>query len=54
VDVYLRFKRVGVPVELHLYGKTGHGFGLRATNKPAAGEWPGQFLQWVGGLGLMK
>src|SRR5687767_2055009 len=40
-DVYLRFKRAGVPVELHLYGKTGHGFGLRATNKPPAGERPG-------------
>ena len=53
-DVYLRFKRAGVPVELHLYGKTGHGFGLRAANKPPAGEWPGQFLQWVGNLGLGK
>jgi endo-1,4-beta-xylanase len=52
--VYLRFKKVGVPVELHMYAKTEHGFGLRATNRPPAGEWPTQFEQWVNNLGLTK
>ena len=31
-EAYLRFKRAGVPAELHIYGTGGHGFGLRATN----------------------
>ena len=53
-DVYLRFKKAGVPAELHIYGKTGHGFGLRPANRPPAGEWPTQFLQWVMNLGLTK
>jgi endo-1,4-beta-xylanase len=53
-DVYLRFKKAGVPAELHIYGKTGHGFGLRAANRPPASEWPDQFLQWVSNLALTK
>jgi endo-1,4-beta-xylanase len=53
-DVYLRFKRAGVPVELHIYAKTGHGFGLRESNRPPAGNWPTQFQQWLVNLGLMK
>jgi endo-1,4-beta-xylanase len=50
-NVYLLFKKAGVPVELHLYGKTGHGFGLRPSNRPPASEWSSQFLQWVMNVG---
>jgi endo-1,4-beta-xylanase len=53
-NVYLLFKKAGVPVELHMYAKTGHGFGLRPTNRPPAGEWPAQFQQWLVNLGLIK
>lgn len=53
-NVYLLFKKAGVPVELHIYAKTGHGFGLRPTNKPPAGEWPTQFQQWLVNLGFIK
>ena len=53
-DVYVRFKRAGVPAELHIYAKTGHGFGLRESNRPPAGEWPTQFQQWLVNLGLIK
>jgi len=52
-NVYLLFKKAGVPVELHIYAKTGHGFGLRPTNKPPAGEWPTQFQQWLVNLGFI-
>ena len=41
---YLLFKQAGVPVELHIYAGTGHGFGLRPT--PAAG-WPDRFREWL-------
>ena len=28
-EAYLRFKKAGVQAELHIYAKTGHGFGIR-------------------------
>ena len=31
--VYLKFKQLKVPAELHIYAGSGHGFGLR-TNDP--------------------
>ena len=46
-EVYLRFKRAGVPAELHLYAGAGHGFGLRAANKSPAGAWPERFREWL-------
>jgi endo-1,4-beta-xylanase len=51
-DVYLRFKKAGVPAELHVYAKTGHGFGIRPKDRPPVSEWPVQFQQWLSNLGL--
>lgn len=46
-EVYLRFKRAGVPTELHIYGSGGHGFGLRATNTKPVGKWMERFEEWL-------
>ncbi len=46
-EVYLRFKRAGVPAELHIYAGAGHGFGLRATNKSPSGAWAERFREWL-------
>ena len=46
-EVYLRFKRAGVPAELHIYAGAGHGFGLRETNKSPSGTWPDRFREWL-------
>lgn len=46
-NVYLLFKKAGVPTELHLYAGAGHGFGLRETNKSPAGAWPQRFVEWL-------
>jgi acetyl esterase/lipase len=46
--VYLLFKQAQVPVELHIYAGTGHGFGLRATNQSPSAGWPDRFLEWLG------
>ena len=46
-NVYLLFKKAGVPAELHLYAGAGHGFGLRETNKSPAGAWPQRFIEWL-------
>lgn len=46
-EVYLRFKRAGVPAELHIYSTGGHGFGLRATNTKPVGAWATRFEEWM-------
>lgn len=46
-EVYLRFKKVGVPTELHLFAGAGHGFGLRETNRTPAGAWPERLVEWL-------
>jgi endo-1,4-beta-xylanase len=46
-EAYLRFKRAGVPAELHIYAGAGHGFGLRTANKSPAGAWPDRLREWL-------
>jgi endo-1,4-beta-xylanase len=53
-NVYLLFKKAGVPTELHIYAKTGHGFGLKPGASPPTSEWPTQFEQWLTNLGFMR
>jgi endo-1,4-beta-xylanase len=53
-DVYLRFKKVGVPAELHIYSAAGHGFGLRANMKGAVGGWPVRFAEWLRDRSLVQ
>lgn len=52
-NVYLLFKKAGVPVELHIYAKTGHGFGIQPKNRPPVSEWTTHFQQWLGNLGFL-
>lgn len=55
-ELYLRFKRAGVPAELHIYSAADHGFGVRSTTKGAVDGWPGCFDEWLGdrGRGFLK
>ena len=53
-EVYLRFKRAGVPAELHIFAEAAHGFGLRASNPPPAGDWPLRFREWMIASGFLK
>lgn len=50
----LALNEVGVPVDLRLYAKGGHAFGLRATADPITREWPGQVIQWMQNIGVMS
>lgn len=52
-EVYLRFKRSGVPAELHIYGTGGHGFGLRDSNTRPVATWIVRFEEWLGESGLL-
>jgi acetyl esterase/lipase len=43
----------GVPVDMRLYAKGGHAFGMRPTADPITKEWPGQVRQWLQNLGVL-
>ncbi|MFL5607001.1 MAG: alpha/beta hydrolase [Gemmatimonadaceae bacterium] len=45
-------RKVGVPVEMHLYTKGGHAFGLRRTSEPIT-AWPQLAEQWLGTIGMI-
>jgi acetyl esterase/lipase len=46
VEIYERWSRAGLPAELHLYEKGGHGFGMRRRNLPAD-KWPQALEAWL-------
>lgn len=47
------WKKAGAPVELHLYEKGGHGFGMHHLNT-TSDLWFGQFEAWLGARGLLR
>jgi acetyl esterase/lipase len=54
-EAYLRFKKAGVPAELHIYAKTGHGFGLRPERAGQSHqEWPVQLVSFLRQTGMIK
>jgi endo-1,4-beta-xylanase len=53
-ELYLRFKKAGVPAELHIYADGGHGFGLRTKNAKPVGSWPERFSDWLRDRGFAK
>ena len=51
--LYLALKHAGVPVEVHILGGTGHGFGLRESNPTDVKIWPTLFYNWLGARGML-
>lgn len=49
---YVALKNAGVPVEMHLYAKGGHAFGLRARQLPI-GQWPRLVETWLVNIGML-
>lgn len=45
--LYLALKAAGTPVELHVLGGVGHGFGIRDTNPPEVALWTTIFYDWL-------
>lgn len=43
----LALNDVRVPVEMHLYARGGHAFGMRPTSDPITTEWPGLAEKWL-------
>ena len=49
---YIALKKAGVPVEMHLYARGGHAFGLRRTELPIT-SWPRLVETWLGAMGTI-
>lgn len=52
-ELYLKYKRAGVPTELHIYSNAGHGFGLRVEKSGAVMKWVDRFIDWAGDRKLL-
>ena len=53
LSYYAALKRVGVPVEMHLYAQGGHAFGLRRTKFPVT-AWPQLVETWLQTSGMIS
>jgi acetyl esterase/lipase len=53
-EMYLALERAGVAAELHVYAKTGHGFGIRESNRSPVSSWPQILLEWMEVEGFLQ
>ncbi|MDH3584655.1 MAG: alpha/beta hydrolase [Phycisphaerae bacterium] len=51
--VLVELKKAGVPAELHVYTKGGHGYGLRPSDHPVS-TWHQRCGEWLQASGLLK
>lgn len=51
ISYYIALQDAGVPVEMHLYARGGHAFGLRRTDLPIT-RWPQLVDQWLNTIGM--
>ena len=53
-DVYKKYLDAKIPVELHLYAKGPHGFGVRKTTPGEVANWTNSFWGWLADVGILK
>ena len=51
--LYIELKRAGVPAELHIFTKGGHGYGLRPSENPVS-HWPERCADWMRAAGWLN
>lgn len=49
----LALHEAGVPVDLRIYAKGGHAYGMRPTDDPITTQWPGQVEQWLRDIDIL-
>lgn len=49
----LALNDAGVQVDMRIYAKGGHAFGMRPTDDPITTEWPDQMKQWLKNLDMI-
>jgi len=50
--LYMEYKKLKLPAELHIFSSGGHGFGMRKSEKPVA-QWPQRVGEWMRTMGLL-
>ena len=50
--LYLEYKKLNLPAELHIYAKGGHGFGMRKSGLPTA-DWLVRVGEWMKSMGWL-
>ena len=50
--IYVEYAKLGIPCELHIFAKGGHGFGMKPGNLPA-NAWPQRVAEWMRSMGLL-
>jgi len=50
--LYLEYKKLNLPSELHIYAKGGHGFGMRKNGDPV-NDWPDRVAEWMRSMGYI-
>ncbi len=50
--IYLEYKKLDIPAELHIYGKGGHGFGMKPGDNPV-NHWTDRVGEWMKSMGLL-
>jgi len=53
IDFYLACRKAKVPVELHIFEKGPHGFGL-APKDPVLSAWPERLAAWMRARGILR
>jgi acetyl esterase/lipase len=53
IDLFRAWKEAGCIVEMHIYSKGGHGFGVRKQNLPVD-KWTDRCEEWMKSLGYLK
>ena len=51
--LYLEYKKLNLPAELHIFGKGGHGFGMKKTGLPVA-DWLVRVGEWMKAQGYLE
>lgn len=51
--LFLEYKKLKIPAELHIYTEGGHGFGMRKSKFPIS-EWPARCAEWMESMGYLK
>ncbi len=53
IAFYQALRAAKVPVEMHIYLKGGHGFGMVKGSCPAADDWPKRCAEWMKAMGFL-
>jgi acetyl esterase/lipase len=53
VLLYLEYKKLGLPAELHVYHNGGHGFGMKSGPGPVS-NWPQRVGEWMRAMGYLE